>query len=208
MQELMNLLSLLGKKSGGSRTIAIMGSLYRALMKFFCPQIREWDLAKGHFWDSALAGNSSLRAALIRALKVENGVARGAHIGHLLWDQRKFYDSVKLPILAKELSKRDSPRELMVIGYFVHAAPRMLKVGTSYGPMVHSCSNSILAGDQQSVSWTRALLADLMEQLSNVDPEFPCSSHVDGLSHVLVGETEWELKAKLLKAGRLVGSEV
>ena len=92
-------------------------------MKFFCPQIRAWDLAKGHFWDSALAGNSSLRAAVMRALKVENGVARGAHIGHLLWDQRKFYDSVKLPILAKELLKREYPQELMVLGYFVHAAP-------------------------------------------------------------------------------------
>ena len=96
----------------------------------------------------------------------------------------------------------------MVLGYFVHAAPRMLKVGTSYGPMVHSCNNSMLAGDQQRVSWTRALLADLMEKLSNVDPEFPCFSHVDDLSHVLVGETGGELKAKLLQAGRLVGGEV
>ena len=45
-------------------------------------------------------------------------------------------------------------------------------------------------------------------KLSKVDPEFPCFSHVDDLSHVLVGETGGELKAKLLKAGRLVGGEV
>ena len=32
--------------------------------------------------------------------------------------------------------------------------------------------------------------------------------HVDDLSHVLVEETPSELKANLLKAGRLVGSEV
>ena len=94
MQDLLNILALLGKKAGGSRTIAIMASFYRALMKFFCPQVRSWDAATGHFWDSALAGSSSLRAAVMRALKVENGVARGAHIGHLLWDQKKFYDSV------------------------------------------------------------------------------------------------------------------
>ena len=86
MQDLLNVLCLLGKKSGGSRTIAIMASFYRALMKFFCPAIRDWDMAKGKFWDSALAGNSSLRAAVERALKVENGVARGAQVGHLLWD--------------------------------------------------------------------------------------------------------------------------
>ena len=144
----------------------------------------------------------------MRALKVENGVARGAHIGHLLWDQRKFYDSVRLPILCAELLKRDYPKELMVLGYFVHAAPRMLKVGTSYGPVVHSCSRSILAGDQQSVSWTRGLIWDLLDELSKVDPEYPCAAHVDDLSHVLVGESASDLKQKVLKAGRIVGAEV
>ena len=58
------------------------------------------------------------------------------------------------------------------------------------------------------MSWTRALLSELLEKLSKGGPEFPCGSHVDNLSHVLVGETSGELKAKLLKAGRLVGSEV
>ena len=89
MQDLLNALCLLGNNSGGSRTIAIMASFYRALMKYFCPAIRDWDMAKGKFWDSALAGNSSLRAAVERALKVENGVARGAQIGHLLCAMKK-----------------------------------------------------------------------------------------------------------------------
>ena len=88
MQDLLNVLCLLGKTSGGSRTIAIMVSFYRALMNFFCPAIRDCDVAKGTFWDSALAGNSSLRAAVERALNVENGVARGAQEGHLLWDMK------------------------------------------------------------------------------------------------------------------------
>ena len=109
MQDLLNMLSLLGKKAGGSRTIAIMASFYRALMKLFCPQIREWDAAKGHFWDSALAVSSSLRAAVLRALKVENGSMRGAWVGHLLWDMAKFYDSVHLNILGEELIERDYP---------------------------------------------------------------------------------------------------
>ena len=146
-------------------------------------------LQRATFWDSALAGNSSLRAAVMRALKVENAAARDAHIGHLLWDQRKFYDSVRLPTLCEELLKREYPRELLVLGYLAHAAPRILKVGSSLGPVITHCSNSILAGDQQSVSWSRGLLWDLLEKLSLVDPEYPCAVHVDGLSHVLVGES-------------------
>ena len=104
------------------------------------------------FWDSALAGSSSLRAAVLRALKVENGSMRGAWVGHLLWDLAKFYDSVQLNILGEDLIKRDYPPEFMVLGFFVHAAPRILKVCPSLGPIVHRCRNSILAGDHQSVS--------------------------------------------------------
>ena len=105
MQDLLNVLCLLGKKSGGSRTIAIMASFYRALMKYFCPMIRDWDVDKVKFWDALLAGNSSLRAAVSRALKVENGNIRGAHVGHLLWDMKRIRDSVQLPILCEELLK-------------------------------------------------------------------------------------------------------
>ena len=52
------------------------------------------------------------------------------------------------------------------------------------------------------------MLWELLDRRSRVDPEYPCAQHVDDLSHVMVAETESELKAKLLAAGRLVGSEV
>ena len=90
LQDLLNVMVLLGKKAGGSRTIVIMASFYRATMMCFCPQIRAWDADQVSFWDSALAGSSSLRAAILRALKVENGCARGDWVGHLLWDIAKF----------------------------------------------------------------------------------------------------------------------
>ena len=54
----------------------------------------------------------------------------------------------------------------------------------------------------------RGLLYTLVADLSNVDPEYPCHEHVDDLSHVLVAETEFDFKNKLLQAGRIVGSEV
>ena len=164
LQDLLNVMALLGKKSGGPRTIAIMASFYRALMKHFVPAIREWDLAKGHFYDSALAGSSSLRAAVLRTLRVENGCMRSAFVGHLPWDMAKFYDKVRLPVLCEELKKSSYPPEIMVLGFFVHSAPKILKVGTCFGPVVHSCSSSILAGFQQSVSWARGLLWELMDK--------------------------------------------
>ena len=68
IQALPNLLCLLGKKTGGSRVIAIMCSYTRCLMKTNCSALREWDLEHGHLFDSALAGSSSLQAAVLRAL--------------------------------------------------------------------------------------------------------------------------------------------
>ena len=49
---------------------------------------------------------------------------------------KKFYDSVKLHILCEALLQHEYPPELMVLGYFTHTAPRILKVGKSLGPVV------------------------------------------------------------------------
>ena len=132
-QDLLNVLCLLGKTSGGSRTIALMSSIYRIMMKMAGEEIREWDAAYSHHWDSAIAGFSSLRAAVLRALLCENGAARGEQVAHMLWDKKKFYDNVTLPLLAEELDRRNYPKHLFVLGFFAHAAPRVLQVGKCLG---------------------------------------------------------------------------
>ena len=84
-QELLNVLCLLGKKLRGSRTIVIMPSVYRALMKLVGLPIREWDAKEGHVWDSAIAGSSSLRAAGLRAVRERCGAWRACRppaLGH------------------------------------------------------------------------------------------------------------------------------
>ena len=68
--------------------------------------IREWDLAHGHIYDSALAGCSSLQAAVLRALKIENGNARREHCALMAWDMDKICDSIDFAVLAEELIER------------------------------------------------------------------------------------------------------
>ena len=65
----------------------------------------------------------------------------------------------------------------------------------------------MLAGCQLSTSWARGLLYELMWRLSRVDPEHPPNEHVDDISHVVIGETENDLKLKLLSAGKIMGDE-
>ena len=140
-----------------------MSSIYRLMMKKVGEEIREWDASYSHHWDSAIAGSSSLRAAVLRALLCENGAARGEHLAHMLWDKKKICDRVTLPLLAEELARRNYPKHLFVLGFFAHAAPRVLQVGKCLGPHVADCGNSMLAGCQQSVSFARGMLYKLVE---------------------------------------------
>ena len=55
-QSLVHVMALLGKKTGGSRTIAICPTIYRLLMASIKQPVRDWDKAHGHSGDTALKG--------------------------------------------------------------------------------------------------------------------------------------------------------
>ena len=69
-----------------------------------------------------------------------------ARKGRQVMDMKQFYDGVALPLLSIELMKRGYPPHLFVLGFFAHAAPRVLQVGKCVGPPVIDCGNSMLAG--------------------------------------------------------------
>ena len=77
VQILINLMVMLGKPAGGSRTIAILATFYRLLMRILSPMVTEWDTKAAGHWDSAIRGSSSLRAQLARSLELELAHAEG-----------------------------------------------------------------------------------------------------------------------------------
>ena len=66
-QSLLQRLPLLSKKNGGSRTIAILHTTYRFIMRLVSAHISQWDVKFAGVWHSALKGNSALRARAARA---------------------------------------------------------------------------------------------------------------------------------------------
>ena len=165
-QTLISLMSLLGKKSGGSRTIVTVSTFYRLLLRILKPTLSEWDDKAAGFWDTAVKGSSALKAHLARALELEVAAIEGKKSLLFLWDLRKFYDSIRLSKLVKELIKHGFPPTLLALGAIAHKAPRMLKAGLSYSGVIESPARSILAGCQLSCSWARGLLYDLLESLT------------------------------------------
>ena len=75
MQLLIVFIGLIPKPKGGERPIAITAMLYRLIIKMRLPIIGDWETDNHGFWDSAIKGSSPLRAALARALRLEDGVA-------------------------------------------------------------------------------------------------------------------------------------
>ena len=76
--------------------------------------ISQWDVKFAGKWDSALKGNSALRAHVARAAGIELAHNRGHYVIHLLWDMRKFYDSIKTHLLSPQLVARCYPLEILV----------------------------------------------------------------------------------------------
>ena len=76
-RSLLQLLVLLGKKNGGSRTIAILHTAYRLTMRLVSAHISQWDVHFAGKWDSALKGNSARRAHVARAMGIELAHSEG-----------------------------------------------------------------------------------------------------------------------------------
>ena len=200
-QVLLQLTVLPGKKSGGSRTIAILTTFYRLLMRMLAPTIADWDVTTAGPWDSALRGNSALRAHVARAVDIELADFEELFVVHFLWDMRKFYDSIRINKLVEQLDKLSYNPFILVLGLITHKGPRTLMVGQSCSEPIMQCGRSILAGCQQSCSWARGLLHALVESLGYIMPGSICNEHVDDLSQIVTSSSKRLLYDGCLQIG-------
>ena len=67
--------------------------------------VQDWEVDHRAFWDTAVRGNSSLRAALARRLLDETAATVGAKCGALYVDIKKFFDSLVPELLMDELQQ-------------------------------------------------------------------------------------------------------
>eukprot|EP00959_Pyramimonas_sp_CCMP1952_P110447 2310542-Pyramimonas_sp.AAC.1 len=64
-------------------------------------QMKEWSAQQDDHWDAAIAGNSALKEAFIRALQDESQSRLNIDHGHGLLDVEAFYDGIKWGPLAR-----------------------------------------------------------------------------------------------------------
>ena len=187
-QSLFQLFVLLGWKNGGSRTIAILHTTYRLTMRLMSAHISQWDVNFAGKWDSALKGNSALRAHVARAMGIELAHSEGQFVIHFLWEKRKLYDSMKAHLSIPQLVARGYPLKILVLGTLTHKSPRCPQVCNCCSNIM-GCASSILAGFLQSCSWTRGLLLEFVQALGYVVPGSVCEEHFDVLSHFVTNKS-------------------
>ena len=153
-----NRISLLGKKNGGSRCVAVCATIYRLLLALLRPILREWDKAVGNETDSALAGKSPLLETGKRAMILERASILGKTTVLVLWDVEKFFDSLQLDRTIQAAIDLDFPSEILVLGLQVHKAPRLIKACGTLASMIQTTDRSIIAGCTISTSLSRAYL--------------------------------------------------
>ena len=117
----------LGKKDGGTRCIAICSTFYRLFLAILGEEIREWDTQVAGAGDTALKGKSSLVETALRHLKVEAYNELNYSIAIVLWDVRKYFDSLDVPTLIDRATKADFPREQLVLVMIIHRACRVIR---------------------------------------------------------------------------------
>ena len=199
MQALLVIISLIGKKLGGTRGVAVCASFYRLLMALLKSDVRDWDASVGLEGDSALPGHSPLDEAVWRQLLMEQATLRGKFVVQLLWDVSKFFDSLDVPLLVERVVELQFPLDQLVLAMQAHRAPRVLRALGSFGEPIPSTGTSILAGCTSSTSLSRGYLRKVTAHVGNGGQAFGehraeashyVNQHVDDVSQLIVADTE------------------
>ena len=179
---------------GGERPIGLMAMLFRFAMRLHKGLIGQWDDAFHGHWDQAVRNSSCLRAAILRALKVEVGYLEGFDSLALLWDIAAFYDSIRLADLVRMGLDRSFPRLLLRLSLFGHCGPRAFKERQFIGSWIQVTDLSIVAGCITSVSHTRNILYNILDEMHRAyQPVKSILGSTTALKCMLVTPPYWKI---------------
>ena len=194
IQALMVYVGLMPKPAGGERPIGLTAMLYRLIMRLKKMLLAEWDEKFAGFWDDAVKGSSPLRAAILRSLRVEVAKNLGYEAIGLLWDISAFFDEVDIALLIPLALSRGFCPWTLGLAVKVHMGPRAFKEGKYISPWMESSGCSILAGCVTSVSLTRALLYDVLDDMHRSCSRITLRTWVDDCFQLHTGPRDFVLE--------------
>jgi hypothetical protein len=163
--------------------------------------VRQWDCDVGHHGDSALRGKRPADETARRMVRVEVAALTGRHVGLVLWDMAKFFDSLDTAVLVDSAERLGFPMDQLALGLILHKAPRALRARGCCGEAFPRTGRSVLAGCTLSTSFARAFVNPVRERCPD-DRWHTLGQHVDDLTQLIVTNTRAALVAKAVRCGR------
>jgi len=182
-QSLISLNSVLGKPGGGVRTISMTPMITSRMLNSVSTSVKDWEanVSADCKYDTAKKGSNALDAALARNLLSEVAFWLKRAFGAAFNDYHKFFDTIDINILLEQALYSEYPTTSLSLAVQQHLAPRVIQV-SGFASKPVNITHSILAGCQQSVPLTRALLNKKMSQLAKDHPKAPPNVFVDDTS--------------------------
>jgi len=179
-----NLMALLGKPSGGIRTVAKTPMLYRVWcgVRKFSAALWESPLPD---WDVCRPGISALEVGLVRMLRTEVAVALSESVSCCFWDMEKFFDSVHHDVLLAEAVALGFPLSELSLAMQQHSGTRFLTYRMAISEAV-APTRSLLPGCFWAIPLVRVLLRREMASLA-VHCPVSLTAYVDDVAQHAVG---------------------
>eukprot|EP00959_Pyramimonas_sp_CCMP1952_P108879 2276682-Pyramimonas_sp.AAC.1 len=168
------------KEAGGCRVLGLVPMLQKVWSKIRSRASGEWSASLSAFWDTAIAGSSALRAALIRAVMDEGAHELAFEHATLFLDLTKFYDSVSFVLLMQAGLQIGFPPIILLLEVGLYSFPRLLKKGQMITEAVE-VTRSIVAGSGLGVPLAKVMLHRLLEKVHREVPPAGLWSYIDDI---------------------------
>ena len=180
-QAMVNAITLLGKRHGGTRTVATCSTIYRLVIGLLKEEVRLWDRSTGMEGDTALRTRNALVETAKRHARIEAASLRGDKCVYLLRDIAKIFISVHIPQMIENALKEGFPPHQLLVGMQVHTAPRVVRALGSVSAPLSRFGGSIIAGCSLSTSFCRAYLLPVLRDVEPIDGGYSLHQHVDDI---------------------------
>jgi len=166
IQNLINLQAILGKPTGGTRTVCKTPMLYRMTLRGR-GEVAEWESimsAASEDFDMSGKGKSALVASAYRGLQAEIYKYTEEQVIGVFHDFEKFFDIVDLEVLMNKAIELQFPIIDLLVTMLQHMAPRVIQCDGFCSRAIIT-NTSILAGCKHSVALTRVLFLTGMQKI-------------------------------------------
>ncbi|CAK0798489.1 unnamed protein product, partial [Prorocentrum cordatum] len=106
-------MALLSKPQGGFRPIGLFSSSYHLWGRARRRLASAWELESARSYLAASTCNGASDVVWRQSVRSESGVKRGQAAATLLWDLRKFYESMQLPLLEQRAHASGFPAQIL-----------------------------------------------------------------------------------------------